>query len=1098
VVYIEGSTIHVEDRAGFIEVTLPGAPTQAVDGRLTYQDGPLTCYVNLVRIRSNPPHPEDDPTRYAPRIACETDAPPANPLVMTLDVRATAACQVDAKGRIVCGDAAWISPADVFELQLSPTPTPIAALRPWHWLYPPIAHAQPATPTRRITPPVAIPTPRRVGWSRIGGAPPGWQRHRITVDTTGITGKVVIDPTINTTWWNASWEKRNRLDIDCGGLGSTACRPSAGNAQTDFPAWIRQEVGTPTGAVDTEWIVAAEDYQADCDDFRFIWDDQTTVLKFEQEGNAAACTQTIGQNNHFFMKLPTLHDQNESPTTHVWAYYKNPSATNGREAAGASAVWHSNYKRVMHLADGDSTATDFYKDQTTNAEHGSLVDADGDTDQIDGKIHKAMDFAGDADFITRTTNAFTFTSSFSIALWVRSDAQVTWGRILDYSQFSATQRGWFLGYNGSNSIYEFRIEPDVTGADGAIVTNAITLGQWYYVVATYNSTTNNARIYVNDAQVDTGSTSGTPLYDSVTEIGIAARLNPDSTTTEFFSGAIDEVRIVSTDLTIDWIKPQYYNMVENCTTNESCFWSVQAAEVLVTPTPTNTPTVTPTPTDTPTITPTPTDTPTVTPTSTDTPTITPTPTNTPTVTPTPTDTPTITPTPTDTPTITPTPTETPTVTPTPTNTPTVTPTFTKTATSTPTPTITPTVTPTDTPTPTPTPPCSASTAEFRVNTTLPNDQHYPSVVHGTNGDVVFMWYAPAQGIVARRYNSAGVAQSGEVILNSDYSVPTDGKIEIGSSSKGRTIVALPNGGYAAAWTGFDVTSDHRGVFVRLFDSLLTPTNATIEVNSAAATAPINVVIGRDSSGNLVVAWDDGPILARRVNSLGVPQGSNITVDANGGEPSVFVHDDGSFVVVWQDGGPPDIVGQRYDNAGVAVGGQFTINSCASGAQLVPVVTGSGSGAFDVAWQTNDASCVTSGTQIKARSFDLSATPLGAEYQVSGAPSGFNPIIDGAASAKFIVCWDVGSGSDTYCRLQNAAGSVGPAFLVSQTPAQGSEFQSASLADNGPLAAAWEQFDNADEVTGRLFTCSGFATTGDVHPYHPRIPNRPRRGRQWID
>lgn len=129
----------------------------------------------------------------------------------------------------------------------------------------------------------------------------------------------------------------------------------------------------------------------------------------------------------------------------------------------------------------------------------------------------------------------------------------------------------------------------------------------------------------------------------------------------------------------------------------------------VTVTPTNTPTLTPTETVTPTVTPTsltPTPTPTITPTETVTPTETPTETVTPTVTPTETTTPTVTPTLSETPTPTPTSTEmfiTPTMSPTKTPRPTVTPTKTSTPTATITPTVTPTMTPTITPTETLTP-----------------------------------------------------------------------------------------------------------------------------------------------------------------------------------------------------------------------------------------------------------------------------------------------------------------------------------------------------------------------------------------------------------
>ena len=186
--------------------------------------------------------------------------------------------------------------------------------------------------------------------------------------------------------------------------------------------------------------------------------------------------------------------------------------------------------------------------------------------------------------------------------------------------------------------------------------------------------------------------------------------------------------------------------------------------ILITPTPTVTPTKSPTPTVTPTITntasltvtPTNTASPTVTPTITKTPTVTPTITNTPTVTPTITNTPTNTVTPTKTPTSTPTPTQTidcffgisvNVITPTPTPTITVTPSITPTNTVTPTPTPTQTincsfgisvslVTPTPTPTQTATPTSTPTPTLTPTNTVTPTPTQTINCSFGISASLV--------------------------------------------------------------------------------------------------------------------------------------------------------------------------------------------------------------------------------------------------------------------------------------------------------------------------------------------------------------------------
>ena len=157
---------------------------------------------------------------------------------------------------------------------------------------------------------------------------------------------------------------------------------------------------------------------------------------------------------------------------------------------------------------------------------------------------QALDFNGSSSRVSVTTEAYKFTTSFSVSTWVKADARVTWARILDYWG-SVSTGGWFIGWNSTNQIYEWRLE-QIDNGDGSVVSGAITLGQWYHLVGVYDSSANLGILYVDGQEVDRQTTTGTmPSYSSVDELGIGARLNPTSTVSEYFDGQIDDINIYS-------------------------------------------------------------------------------------------------------------------------------------------------------------------------------------------------------------------------------------------------------------------------------------------------------------------------------------------------------------------------------------------------------------------------------------------------------------------------------------------------------------------------------------------------------------------------
>jgi hypothetical protein len=164
-------------------------------------------------------------------------------------------------------------------------------------------------------------------------------------------------------------------------------------------------------------------------------------------------------------------------------------------------------------------------------------------------------FDGSNDYGSITTEDFKFTTSFSVATFVKINSfSPSWLRIVDYSHFASPRNGWLLGqYSNSNKI-EFRLD-QIGNGDGSVVTPVLSTGQWYYIVGVYNSNTNFAQLYQNTDVVDSQNTSGAETYTSVTKLGIAARLNPFPI--EHANCNIATIQIYNRALTADEVRRNY-------------------------------------------------------------------------------------------------------------------------------------------------------------------------------------------------------------------------------------------------------------------------------------------------------------------------------------------------------------------------------------------------------------------------------------------------------------------------------------------------------------------------------------------------------------
>ena len=263
--------------------------------------------------------------------------------------------------------------------------------------------------------------------------------------------------------------------------------------------------------------------------------------------------------------------------------------------------------------------------------------------------------------------------------------------------------------------------------------------------------------------------------------------------------------------------------------------------------------------------------------------------------------------------------------------------------------------------------------QARVNATTAGDQVGPSVACRADGSFVVTWVSVAgtdrqgAGIFGRLFGSGGTPITPDLPLNT---------LPLGDAVVTRVAVRPVDGGFFAVWQGTpSVRQSGAGIFGRLFTSSGGAGSPEITVDPGFSYAVSAPAVGVNDAGDAAVAWSredtDGwnDVYMQRYSAGGTPVGTETLVNhdlfRNQEQPSVEVNDDGGVVVAWQGPSLPDAGGyrnpgsdvfaRRYDPSGSPVGAVFRVNSAADGSQKSPHVVRNAAGDCFVGWEQEGSS-----------------------------------------------------------------------------------------------------------------------------------------------
>jgi phosphoheptose isomerase len=374
----------------------------------------------------------------------------------------------------------------------------------------------------------------------------------------------------------------------------------------------------------------------------------------------------------------------------------------------------------------------------------------------------------------------------------------------------------------------------------------------------------------------------------------------------------------------------------------------------------------------------------------------------------------------------------------------------------------------------------AAGTEFLVNTYTNDWQGDPSIAMDSDGDFVIAWMSDGQdgsedGIYAQRYNSSGVAQGSEFLVNT-YTT---------NSQRFPSIAMDSDGDFVIAWQSDGQDGSEAGIYAQRYNSSGVAQDTEFLVNTYTTSDQWFPSIAMDSDGDFVIAWtsygqdgsEDG-IYAQRYNNIGVAQDTEFLVNTYtiGYQlfPSIAMDSDGDFVIAWtsdgQDGSEDGIYAQRYNSSGLAQGTEFLVNTYTTSWQDFPSIAMDSDGDFVIAWTSDGQDGSSFG--VYAQRYNSSGVTQGSEFLVNtyttsdqGSPS---IVMD--SDGDFVIAWrsygQDGSSWGVYAQGYNSSGvAQGSEFLVNTYTTDSQRFPSIAMDSDGDFAIAWQSYEQDGSGNG---------------------------------
>jgi hypothetical protein len=317
---------------------------------------------------------------------------------------------------------------------------------------------------------------------------------------------------------DADWEYRQMLTIDASQVDADL---------TDFPVYVDLANMSTSFFANTNTT---------CGDIRV-----TNAAGDELAREVVACDRSAETGELHFKADSIL----SATDTSFFIYYGNSDANNYVVTAtyGAQNVWNSNYELVYHSGGGS--------DSTSNGRHGTAsggVTVGG----VAGQLGDATDFDGVNDYIDSGWAGIGGANARTVSVWLQTTGSDSPDNFLDWGDYLNGQR-WTTRVDSTGNL-RTEVDGGYQIASTQIADNAKHL--IHSVLPAGGGDVTSVVMYVDgldDGTSEERSQSINTSLNGTVEVGGNTGLG------RYAEATIDEVRVLSIDVSADWISAEYNN-----------------------------------------------------------------------------------------------------------------------------------------------------------------------------------------------------------------------------------------------------------------------------------------------------------------------------------------------------------------------------------------------------------------------------------------------------------------------------------------------------------------------------------------------------------
>jgi len=361
--------------------------------------------------------------------------------------------------------------------------------------------------------------------------------------------------------------------------------------------------------------------------------------------------------------------------------------------------------------------------------------------------------------------------------------------------------------------------------------------------------------------------------------------------------------------------------------------------------------------------------------------------------------------------------------------------------------------------------------EFQVNVFSAGNQIESDVAMDADGDFLITWVDEQRDHnYARLFNSSGNPVSQEFLIGSPNASQTQSK-----------VAKSDNGSFVITWQDQSNSSNNSYIYHRRYNSSGVPVSAAIQSDTQEGLFPD---ISINATGDYITVWqgltnDGSKIYVKKYSASGSVLLDKKEISVGGyistfSEPSISLNASGQFALAWNgsDGDQSGVHVELYDTDGTCIQSEFVVHTTTSGIQKNADIILHNDGSYIVVWQSFGQEGAGLDYGVYARMFDATGSPLGNEFLVNTYTEDAqeNPSISAFDDKSFFIAWDSygqdGFAEGIFGQLFNPSGNkLGKEFQINALDDPQQEKPSTATNGNSIFMATWEDGANDGSLKG---------------------------------